>query len=67
MKEPKKICNFPAPVCFLDGFRVRHGVALGACRGVWRVRCEDKIWTIWEDDIFGSVSAAVRVANSALN
>ena len=52
------------PVCFIDGFTIRHGVALECQCGVWRVDCGGKIVSVWEDDIFTDSSAARRVLNT---
>lgn len=51
-------------VCFIDGFTIRHGVALEYRRGVWRVCCGGEIVSVWEDDIFTDSSAARRVLNT---
>lgn len=53
-----------SPVCFLDGFTLRHGVVLGGRCGVWRVDCGGEIVSVWEDDIFTDSSAARRVLNT---
>ncbi|MGN1058181.1 MAG: hypothetical protein ACI4Q7_02365 [Candidatus Avelusimicrobium sp.] len=55
------------PVCFIDGFVIRHGVALGRRRGVWRVRCGHQTVCVWEDDIFASAAQAQHVLNAILS
>lgn len=55
------------PVCFIDGFVIRHGVALGRRRGVWRVRCGRQTVRVWEDDVFPSAAQAQHVLNAILN
>lgn len=52
------------PVCFIDGFSIRHGVIIGHAGGVWRVDCGGEIVSVWEDDIFTDSSAARRVLNT---
>lgn len=61
MTSTKK--KISSPVCFLDGFTLRHGVALGICHGVWRVRSGGQIWHVWEDDLFSSPAGARAVLN----
>lgn len=67
MSSTEKTMNFPIEVCFLDGFVIRHGRAVGACGGVWTVLCQNNVWTLWEDDVFLSFSDAQRAANLTLN
>ncbi|WP_428081873.1 hypothetical protein [Candidatus Avelusimicrobium fimicolum] len=52
-----------SPVCFLDGFTLRHGVVLGGRCGVWRVRSGGQIWHVWEEDLFTSPAGARAVLN----
>lgn len=51
------------PVCFIDGFTIRHGVALEYRRGVWRVDCGRQTVCVWEDDLFTSPAGARAVLN----
>lgn len=51
------------PVCFIDGFSIRHGVIIGHAGGVWRVDCGGEIVCVWEDDLFTSPAAARAVLN----
>lgn len=59
--------KFPCAVCFLDGFKAHHAVALSAARGVWKVRTENGLVDVWEDDIFLSSADAQRAINFLLN
>lgn len=59
--------KFPVPVCFLDGFQPRHGVAVAECGGVWTVHCDGEILTMWQDDIFLSPADAQHAINTLLN
>lgn len=59
--------KFPCAVCFLDGLKVHHAVALSAARGVWKVRTENGLVDVWEDDIFLSSADAQRAINFLLN
>ena len=59
--------KFPCAVCFVDGYFIRHGVALSAARGVWKVRTENGLLNVWEDDIFFSSAEAQHAINFLLN
>ena len=59
--------KLPCPVCFLDGFKLRHGVALSARGGVWLVDCGTERIHVWCEDIFFSTKTAQAVLNSLLN
>ena len=59
--------KFPLPVCFVDGYFIRHGLALSAARGVWKVRTENGLLNVWEDDIFLSSAEAQHTLNFLLN
>lgn len=54
-------------VYFLDGLKIRRGVALASARGVWRVCCGREIVNVWEEDIFADVCAAQHAINLILN
>lgn len=61
MKNQKNKEPLPKNVCFLDGFTLRFGQAVGRAAGVWRVRVGREVWNVWEEDVFVSPAVARRV------
>lgn len=59
--------KLPCAVCFLDGFSIRHGVALSARAGVWLVDCGTERIHVWCEDIFLDTAQAQHAINALLN
>lgn len=62
-----KNSKLPRVVFFLDGLKIRHGVAFKRAGCVYLVRTDNGVLSVFEDDFFEDFSAAQRAANSLLN
>lgn len=67
MTRNNRNCKLPRAVFFLDGFKIRHGVAFKRAGCVYLVRTENGVLSVFEDDFFSDFSSAQRAANSLLN
>lgn len=63
----RNTAKLPRPVCFLDGFKIRHGVAFRRAECVYLVRTENGVLSVFEDDISSDFASAQRAANLLLN
>lgn len=63
----RKNSKLPRAIFFLDGLKIRHGVAFKRAGCVYLVRTENGVLSVFEDDFFEDFTSAQHAANSLLN